>query len=129
MVLWFINEIRDKQQIFIAACVLYFPLDTENMELDVDFCWMVKDIMWQLLSMTVVICFLWIFCYCECLDLQICDELNFPTLRRVRDWKENEREWKYALPQVSSADYKVRCYYQYAGYIKSDRYGIDMCCT
>jgi hypothetical protein len=51
-------------------------------------------------------------------DLQICDELNFPTLRRVIDWKENEREWKYVLPQVSSADYKVSCYYQHAGYIK-----------
>lgn len=37
---------------------------------------------------------------------QICDELNCPTLRRVIDWKENEREWKYALPQVSNAEYK-----------------------
>jgi hypothetical protein len=28
----------------------------------------------------------------------------------VIDWKENEREWEYALPQVSAAEYKVSYY-------------------
>ncbi|KDR10992.1 endonuclease/exonuclease/phosphatase family domain-containing protein 1-like [Zootermopsis nevadensis] len=37
---------------------------------------------------------------------QICDELNFPTLRRVIDWKDNERAWKFALPQNCNAEYK-----------------------
>lgn len=41
------------------------------------------------------------------MNLQICDELNFPTLRRVIDWKDNEREWKFALPQDSNTEYKV----------------------
>lgn len=26
---------------------------------------------------------------------QICDELNCPTLRRVCEWKDNSRNWKY----------------------------------
>jgi hypothetical protein len=42
--------------------------------------------------------------------LQICDELNFPTLRRVIDWKDNEREWKFALPQGCNAECKVSHY-------------------
>jgi len=37
---------------------------------------------------------------------QICDELNCPTLRRVIDWKDNEREWRFALPHNSSAKNK-----------------------
>lgn len=37
---------------------------------------------------------------------QICDELNCPTLRRVIDWKDNEREWRVALVQDSSVQYK-----------------------
>ncbi|XP_069674848.1 endonuclease/exonuclease/phosphatase family domain-containing protein 1-like [Periplaneta americana] len=37
---------------------------------------------------------------------QICDELNSPTLRRVVDWKDNEREWKIALPHDSNEVYK-----------------------
>ncbi|XP_067006752.2 endonuclease/exonuclease/phosphatase family domain-containing protein 1 [Anabrus simplex] len=29
---------------------------------------------------------------------KLCDELNHPTLRRVADWSENSREWKFSLP-------------------------------
>jgi hypothetical protein len=45
------------------------------------------------------------------------------------DWKENEREWKYALPQVSDAEYKVSCYYQNAGYFRSFKCSVDIYCT
>lgn len=34
---------------------------------------------------------------------QICDELNCPTLRRVIDWKDNEREWRFALLHNSNS--------------------------
>lgn len=37
---------------------------------------------------------------------QICDELNSPTLRRVTDWKDNEREWKIALPHDTNEGFK-----------------------
>ncbi|PSN31026.1 Endonuclease/exonuclease/phosphatase family domain-containing protein 1 [Blattella germanica] len=35
---------------------------------------------------------------------QVCDELNCPTLRRVADWKDNEREWKCALLESQVAE-------------------------
>ncbi|XP_022113734.1 endonuclease/exonuclease/phosphatase family domain-containing protein 1-like [Pieris rapae] len=38
----------------------------------------------------------------------ICEELNAPTIRRVREWKLNSQNWEYCIPQ--SADCRSLCF-------------------